>query len=58
MSKTHIPKCARSRIKENIKVARKSGKHSVAKDLGIHVYLADTLHYYEGQEKSSKKIEA
>ena len=58
MSKTHIPKCARTRIKENIKVARKSGKHSVAKDLGLHVYLADTLHYYETDGKPQKKIEA
>ncbi len=58
MPKTHIAPSARLRLKENIKVARKSGKHSVAKDLGIHVYLADTIHYYEGEEKPSKKIEA
>lgn len=58
MTKTLVAPSARLRIKDNIKVARKSGKHNVAKDLGLHLYLADTIHYYEVHENPAKKIEA
>jgi hypothetical protein len=57
-SKTDLPNCARSRIKENIKVARRSGKHSVANDLSVFVYMSDTIHYFDSDNKSLEKIEA
>lgn len=46
-----INDASRTRIKENVKVARKSGKRSLAIDLGIFVLLADTLAYYTQSEK-------
>ena len=49
-----IPAPARTRLKENIKIARKVGKHQVAKDLALHIYFADTLQYYHLQDLTKK----
>lgn len=42
----------RTRIKENIKVASKSGKRNLAIDLSIFVLLSDTLAYYTRVEQT------
>ncbi len=46
-----IDSATRTRIRENVKVARNSGKRTIAIDLGLFVLIADTLAYYTQSEK-------
>lgn len=41
-----MPKSDRTRIKENIRIALKSGNKKVALDLALHIFFVDTLSFY------------
>ena len=57
---TKITTEARERLKSNIRYTKKQGHTKMALDLALHVYFADTLHFYkeiEGLDKPKKQIQ-